>query len=81
MEFGFDEPHFEMNDQGYSGYSLVQSLKLECGRLSIKLTDKGRRVMQVDEGLINVGIDSNLDLTQFKVAMRAIFGEDRFRCL
>lgn len=65
IKFGFEAPHLEIDDQGYSGYTLVDSVILDHSILRVLFTEKGKRVLQIEAGVFEVQVAPGLDLTQF----------------
>jgi hypothetical protein len=77
LAFGFDEAHLEMDDQGFSGYGVIEGVTLCRNVLAVILSEKGRQELRVHAGSFHVKVNPSLDLRVFIEVMRAIFG-DRF---
>ena len=77
FKFGFQLPHFEIDDQGYSGYGLLEKVVLTDRTLSIWPNAEGRRVLQTT-GPIQIAISKEADLNGFEEAMNSIFGDGVF---
>jgi hypothetical protein len=77
LKFGFEAPHFEIDDQGNSGYGLLERIVLADRTLSIWPNGEGKRVLRTT-GPIQVSISQKADLNGFAAAMHSIFGEGVF---
>ncbi len=77
LKFGFEAPHFEIDDQGNSGYGLLEKIVLADGKLTIWPNAEGKRVLRL-KGSLQVLISPDADLKGFEAVMKPIFGETRF---
>lgn len=77
LKFGFEAPHFEIDDQGNSGYGLLERVVLSDRTLSIWPNDEGKRVLLMT-GPIQVSISQKANLNGFAEAMHSIFGDGVF---
>ncbi len=77
LRFGFEAPHFEIDDQGNSGYGLLERVVFADSTLSIWPNLEGKRVLRLN-GPIEISISQKANLNGFEAAMKAIFGEGVF---
>jgi hypothetical protein len=75
-KFGFEAPYLEIDDQGKSGYALVERVELAPTNLKIWFSEQGRRSLQATD-VLQVNLGSSLNVESFKSAMSEILG-DRF---
>lgn len=77
LKFGFEAPHFEIDDQGNSGYGLLEKIVFTDRKLSIWPNDEGKRVLRMT-GPIQISISQKANLEGFAAAMHSIFGDGVF---
>ena len=78
---GMNKLHVEVNDQLFSGYGGVASIKMRGNEVRISLTPKGHKVLKI-EGEIIVTIDTGAPLSDVREALRRMAeGEFAFEAM
>jgi hypothetical protein len=73
LKFGFEAPHFEIDDQVNSGYGLLERIVLADRTLTVWPNAEGEQVLRLN-GPIQISISREADLNGFETVMKSIFG-------
>lgn len=73
LRLGFDAPYLEIDDQGMSGYGLIEKAEMTPSVLRVHFNAKGTKVLQTSDPL-EVHLDSSLPREEFAAMMSHILG-------
>jgi hypothetical protein len=74
LKFGFQFPYVEIHDQGWSGYGLIERVRLTDIDLQVEFNQKGERAL-AGHSSFRVQLPRGLEMAGFAGMMKEIFGE------
>lgn len=72
VKFGFDAPHLEIDDQGNSGYGLIERVEMTSSLLTVHFNDQGIRSLQITAPF-QVALGPNIQWDTLATVMNEIF--------
>ena len=75
LKFEMELPYVEIDDQGQSGYGVVERIVLKKKVLSVWFSEEGSRTMGLETREFEVAFHQDLEMNDFEKAMAWIFAD------